>query len=40
MHRFWHQSFKVYGMQDLTLRILGALEELVPERCYLDERFR
>ena len=37
---FWHQSFKVYGIQDRTLRIVGALEAIAPEGCKLDERFR
>lgn len=40
VYRFWHRSFKVYGIQDLTLRIVGALEALAPEPCDLDERFR
>jgi hypothetical protein len=40
VYRFWHRSFKVYGIQDLTLQIVGALEALAPEPCDLDERFR
>jgi hypothetical protein len=30
VYRFWHQSFKVYGLQDLTERIAGALAALCP----------
>ncbi len=40
VYRIWHQSFKVYGIQDLTLRIVSALEAIAPENCELDERFR
>lgn len=40
VYRFWHQSFKVYWIQELTLRIVGALENLAPADCELDERFR
>jgi hypothetical protein len=40
VYRFWHQSFKVYAIQDLTLRVVDALEALAPEHCGLDERFR
>ncbi len=40
VYRFWHQSFKVFYIQDLTLQIVDALEALAPERCDLDERFR
>lgn len=40
VYRFWHQSYKVYAIQDLTLRIVGALEALAPEHCDLDGRFR
>lgn len=31
VYRFWHQSFKVYWIQELTLRIVGALENLAPD---------
>lgn len=40
VYRFWHQSFKVYWIQELTLGIVEALEELAPTDCKLDERFR
>lgn len=40
VYRFWHQSFKVYWIQELTLRIVEALENLAPTGCKLDERFR
>src|ERR1017187_522421 len=32
VYRFWHYSFKVYGVQGLTLSIVDALEKLLPER--------
>ena len=31
VYRFYHGSFKVYGLQEITLRIVGALKELAPE---------
>lgn len=40
VYRFWHQSFKVYGIQGPTLRIVHALEAIAPEDCELDERFQ
>lgn len=40
VYRFWHQSFKVYGIQGRTLRIVRALEAIAPEGCELDERFQ
>jgi hypothetical protein len=40
VYRFWHRSFKVYGIQDLTLRVVGALEAVRPDACDLDEWFR
>jgi hypothetical protein len=40
VYRFWHRSFKVYGIQDLTLRIVGALEAIATDNCELDARFR
>lgn len=30
IYRFWHQSFKLYGIQDLTQRIVDALRALCP----------
>lgn len=31
VYRFWHHSFKVYGLQEHTLAIVALLEELTPE---------
>jgi len=31
-YRFYHQSFKVYGLQELTMGICKALQELLPDR--------
>lgn len=32
IYRFYHQSYKVYSLQDQTARIVGMLESLAPER--------
>jgi hypothetical protein len=32
VYRFYHQSFKVYALQALTLRIVALLRGLTPER--------
>lgn len=32
LYRFYHQSFKVYGLQSLTLQMVEALRGLAPER--------
>ena len=32
IYRFYHQSFKVYGLQDSTHAIVAALQALAPER--------
>ena len=32
VYRFYHQSFKVYGLQERTVRIVAALQALAPER--------
>ena len=32
IYRFYHQSFKVYALQDQTSRIVSALENLAPDR--------
>jgi hypothetical protein len=32
IYRFYHQSFKVYGLQDQTERIVRMLEQLAPDR--------
>ena len=31
IYRFYHNSFKVYGLQDITRRIVDALKDLAPE---------
>ncbi len=31
IYRFYHQSFKVYNLQDYTLRMVGILQDLAPE---------
>jgi hypothetical protein len=31
VYRFYHQSFKVFGVQSLTLEIVAALRDLLPE---------
>jgi hypothetical protein len=32
VYRFYHQSFKVYGLQQTTLAITSALQALAPDR--------
>jgi hypothetical protein len=32
IYRFYHQSFKVFFLQDTTLRIVNTLESLAPDR--------
>lgn len=31
IYRFYHNSFKVYGLQDITRKIVDALKDLAPE---------
>ena len=31
VYRFYHHSFKVYGLQDITGRIVDALKDMAPE---------
>ncbi len=38
MYRFYHQSYKVYGLQNLTARIVEKLQALMPD-CDLNEWF-
>lgn len=38
IYRFYHGSFKVYGIQSLTLQMISALRALLPGRS-LNERF-
>lgn len=39
VYRFWHQSLKVYALQQYTERILAALEDLAPDGCTLHPWF-
>jgi hypothetical protein len=39
IYRFWHQSFKVFWLQDVTSRIVAALEALSPDGSALDDWF-
>jgi hypothetical protein len=39
LYRFWHHSFKVYFLQDLTLAIRDALVSLAPDGVELDPWF-
>ena len=39
VYRFWHRSFKVYGLQDVTLRIVGKLKALCPHNSSLNPWF-
>lgn len=36
IYRFYHQSFKVYSLQDMTRRIVAALQSLAPDRTLND----
>jgi hypothetical protein len=38
-YRFYHQSFKLYRLQDLTNRIVGRFRDLAPDGCALNEWF-
>lgn len=40
VYRFWHQSLKVYGLQEHTERIVDDLVALAPEGCALHVWFR
>lgn len=40
VYRFWHQSLKVYALQENTERIRTALEGLAPAGCTLHPWFR
>jgi hypothetical protein len=39
VYRFWHQSFKVYFLQDITERIVDALDGVRPEGVALNPWF-
>lgn len=39
VYRFYHHSFKAYGIQDLTERIVAALRALLPGRA-LNKQFQ
>lgn len=40
MYRFYHQSFKVFGLQQLTERIVAELTSMAPEGRGFCESFR
>nr|MDO8111349.1 hypothetical protein [Candidatus Sigynarchaeota archaeon] len=40
VYRFYHQSFKVYRIQDTTREIVDALTKLTPEGATMNEWFR
>ena len=40
VYRFYHQSFKVYAMQPVTMKIVDALRKLVPEGTELNPYFK
>ena len=39
IYRFYYQSFKVYGLQHITMRIVDALRNIVPEGRSLCKEF-
>ena len=39
VYRFYHQSFKVYALQNTTARIVDALRDLAPEGQQLCKEF-
>ena len=39
VYRFYYQSFKVYGLQHTTMRIVNALRDLAPEGQQLCKEF-
>ena len=39
VYRFYHNSFKVYGLQDITRRVVLALKDLAPEGKSLCREF-
>jgi hypothetical protein len=40
VYRFYHQSFKVYALQTVTMKIVEALKKLVPEGTELNPYFK
>ena len=40
VYRLYHQSFKVYRIQDLTREIIGALMKLAPEGTKMNDDFK
>lgn len=40
MYRFYHHSFKVYGLQDLTGQMVAALEGIAPDGTELHPTFQ
>jgi hypothetical protein len=39
IYRFYYQSFKVYGLQNITMRIVDALRDLAPDGQLLCNEF-
>ena len=39
IYRYYHHSFKVYGLQDLTSEMSKALADLAPSGCEVNEDF-
>ena len=39
VYRFYHQSFKVYALKDVTKNLVATFESLAPEDCSLNEWF-
>ena len=39
VYRFYHQSFKVYGIQSLTLKMVKALRKLAPKGATFNSDF-
>jgi len=40
IYRFYHQSFKVYPIQEVTKKIIEALKSLAPEECDFCNYFK
>lgn len=39
VYRFYHQSFKVYGLQEVTERMVAALADLAPEGMAITNKY-
>ena len=40
IYRFYHHSFKVYALQDQTLKFFKALKKLTPKDCWINSQFQ